>query len=195
MVDRSELPFEENVRETAEIVKVAHALNVSVEAELGHVGQGYEYEQTRESGLTNKDEAVEYVRQTGVDCLAVSVGTSHGTYKGTPRLDFELLAALDKLVEIPLVLHGGSGTGDGNLAKAVQTGIQKVNLCTDLSLAGMEALKEYLGVDYDSMAKNKALGEFGNPSANMWDSDIAAAKGYKQKLMHYLKLFGSAGKN
>lgn len=195
MVDRSELPFEENVREVTEIVKIAHALNVSVEAELGHVGQGYEYEQTRESGLTNKDEAVEYVRRTGVDCLAVSVGTSHGTYKGTPKLDFELLAALDKLVEIPLVLHGGSGTGDENLAKAVQTGIQKVNLCTDLSVAGMEAMKAYLGVDYDSMAKNKELGEFGNPSANMWDGDIAAAEGYKRKLIHYMKLFGSEGKD
>ncbi len=195
MVDRSELPFEENVREVTEIVKIAHALNVSVEAELGHVGQGCEYEQTREAGLTNKDEAVEYVRRTGADCLAVSVGTSHGPYKGTPKLDFELLAALDKLVEIPLVLHGGSGTGDENLAKAVQTGIQKVNLCTDLSTAGLEAMKAYLGVDYDSMAKKNELGEFGNPSANMWDGDIAAAAGYKQKLMHYMKLFGSAGRD
>ncbi|MDD3186110.1 MAG: class II fructose-bisphosphate aldolase [Anaerostipes sp.] len=195
MVDRSTLPFEENVREVSEIVKMAHALGVSVEAELGHVGQGYEYETTRDSGLTNKDEAVKYVEQTGVDCLAVSVGTSHGTYTGTPKLDFELLAELDKLVQIPLVLHGGSGTGDDNLAKAVQTGIQKVNLCTDLSVAGMEALKEYLGVDYESMAKNKELGEFGNPSANMWDGDIAAAKGYKGKLEHYMRLFQSVGKD
>ncbi len=195
MVDRSELPFEENVKETAEIVKIAHALGVSVEAELGHVGQGCEYEETRESGLTNKDEAVKYVNQTGVDCLAVSVGTSHGAYKGTPKLDFELLAALDKLVEIPLVLHGGSGTGDENLAKAVQTGIQKVNLCTDLSVAGLSAMKAYLGADYDNMAKKKGSGEFGNPSANMWDSDMEAAKGYKQKLMHYMKLFGSAGRD
>lgn len=195
MVDRSTLPFEENVREVSEIVKMAHALGVSVEAELGHVGQGYEYETTRDSGLTNKDEAVKYVEQTGVDCLAVSVGTSHGTYTGTPKLDFELLAELDKLVQTPLVLHGGSGTGDDNLAKAVQTGIQKVNLCTDLSVAGMEALKEYLGVDYESMAKNKELGEFGNPSANMWDGDIAAAKGYKGKLEHYMRLFQSVGKD
>lgn len=195
MVDRSELPFEENVKETAEIVKIAHALGVSVEAELGHVGQGCEYEETRESGLTNKDEAVRYVNQTGVDCLAVSVGTSHGAYKGTPKLDFELLAALDKLVEIPLVLHGGSGTGDENLAKAVQTGIQKVNLCTDLSVAGLSAMKAYLGADYDNMAKKKGSGEFGNPSANMWDSDMEATKGYKQKLMHYMKLFGSAGRD
>ncbi|MDD4371597.1 MAG: class II fructose-bisphosphate aldolase [Anaerostipes sp.] len=195
MVDRSTLPFEENVREVSEIVKMAHALGVSVEAELGHVGQGYEYETTRDSGLTNKDEAVKYVEKTGVDCLAVSVGTSHGTYTGTPKLDFELLAELDKLVQIPLVLHGGSGTGDANLAKAVQTGIQKVNLCTDLSVAGMEALKEYLGVDYESMAKNKELGEFGNPSANMWDGDIAAAKGYKGKLEHYMRLFQSVGKD
>lgn len=195
MVDRSELPFEENIKEVAEIVKIAHALGISVEAELGHVGQGYEYEQTRDSGLTNKNEAIEYVKRTGVDCLAVSVGTSHGTYTGTPNLDFELLGALDKIVDIPLVLHGGSGTGDDNLAKAVQTGIQKVNLCTDLSKAGLEKMKVYLGVDYTNKEKNRELGEFGNPSANMWDCDIAAAEGYKEKVIHYMKLFGSAGKD
>lgn len=128
MVDRSTLAFEENVKEVAEIVKIAHAVGVSVEAELGHVGQGFEYEQTRDSGLTRKEEAIDFVKQTNVDALAVSVGTSHGTYHGTPKLEFELLADLHQMVEVPLVLHGGSGTGDDNLKKAVQTGIQKVNL-------------------------------------------------------------------
>lgn len=195
MVDRSELPFKENVREVAEIVKIAHALGVSVEAELGHVGQGYEYAETREAGLTNKDEAVEYVKQTGVDCLAVSVGTSHGTYKGTPKLDFELLGAIDQMLEIPLVLHGGSGTGDDNLAKAVQTGIQKVNLCTDLSKAGLEKMDVYLGMGSENRKVDRALGEFGNANANMWDCDREASVGYKEKLMHYMRLFGSVGKN
>ena len=98
-------------------------------------------------------------------------------------------------MDIPLVLHGGSGTGDDNLARAVRTGIQKVNLCTDLSNAGLESMKKYLGVDFESMEKNRELGEFGNPSANMWDADAAAAEGYKEKVQHYIKLFGSDGKD
>lgn len=194
MVDRSTLSFEENVKEVAEIVKIAHAVGVSVEAELGHVGQGFEYESTRDAGLTHKEEAMEFVKRTGVDCLAVSVGTSHGTYKGTPKLEFELLKELHQMIEIPLVLHGGSGTGDENLKKAVETGIQKVNLCTDLSNAGLEELKKYLGVDYDSIGKDGALGEFGNPSANMFDGSNVQAKGYKEKLKHYIRLFGGEGK-
>lgn len=194
MVDRSILSFEENVREVSEIVKIAHAVGVSVEAELGHVGQGFEYESTREAGLTRKEEAVEFVQKTGVDALAVSVGTSHGTYKGTPKLEFGLLKELSEMVEVPLVLHGGSGTGDDNLKKAVETGIQKVNLCTDLSNAGLEAMKEYLAVDYDSMEKDGTLGEFGNPNANMFDMSNAMADGYKEKLKHYIRLFGAEGR-
>ena len=89
------------------------------------------------------------------------------------------------MLEIPLVLHGGSGTGDDNLRKAVQTGIQKVNLCTDLSNAGLAQLKEYLGIDYDSMVKDGSLGEFGNQSANMYDLSNAMGEGYKNLLKHY----------
>ena len=84
------------------------------------------------------------MEETGVDCLAVAVGTSHGVYKGEPHLEFELLDHLSKEVPVPLVLHGGSGTGDENLAKAVRTGIQKVNLNTDVSEAGKQALREAL---------------------------------------------------
>ncbi len=100
---------------------------VSVEAELGHVGLGYEYEETRDAGLTKPNEAVKFVKETGADCLAVAIGTSHGTYKGTPPyLDFELLKELSEIVDVPLVLHGSSGgTGDDNLKKAVELGIQK----------------------------------------------------------------------
>lgn len=194
MVDRSTLPFEENVREVAEIVKIAHAVGISVEAELGHVGQGFEYEATRDAGLTRKDEAKAFVEQTKVDCLAVSVGTSHGTYKGTPRLDFELLSELHEMLDIPLVLHGGSGTGDDNLKKAVQMGIQKVNLCTDLSNAGLEELGKYLEIDDESIKKDGTLGEFGNSSANMFDLSNAMRKGYKELLKHYITLFGGVNK-
>lgn len=194
MVDRSTLAFEENVREVAEIVKIAHAVGVSVETELGHVGQGFEYEQTRDSSLTRKEEAIDFVKQTNVDALAVSVGTSHGTYHGTPKLEFELLADLHQMVEVPLVLHGGSGTGDDNLKKAVQTGIQKVNLYTDLSNAGLETLKGYLQIDYDHMKKDGSLGEFGNKTANMFDLSNEMRIGYKEALKHYITLFGSVNK-
>ena len=99
MIDRSTLLYEENVREVKEIVKVAHAVGVSVEAELGHVGQGDEYEETRDAGLTKLEEAQSYVEETGIDCLAVAVGTSHGVYKGTPHLEFELLSTLSKEIK------------------------------------------------------------------------------------------------
>ncbi|MCR1897643.1 class II fructose-bisphosphate aldolase [Irregularibacter muris] len=193
MVDRSQKPYEENVREVKEIVKIAHAVNVSVEAELGHVGIGSEYEQTRDEGLTNPDEAVQFVKDTGIDCLAVAIGTSHGTYKGTPKIDFELLQEIKSKVEIPLVLHGGSGTGDENLAKCIEKGIQKVNLFTDLSNAAVYQLNNYLegNVIVDKDGKS---GEFAIQNVNLYDAFETGIKGYKEKLEHYVRLFGSVGK-
>ena len=194
MIDRSMVPYEENVREVAEIVKIAHAVGVSVEAELGHVGQGFEYEETRNTGLTNPEEAVSFVKETGIDCLAVAVGTSHGVYKGKPHLEFDLLSELSEKIQIPLVLHGGSGTGDDNLAKAVCCGIQKVNLFTDLSNAGLKSLMKYLGIDWDQMQQDGTKGEFANMKANLCDAGLEAGKGYKELLCHYIELFGGVGK-
>jgi fructose-bisphosphate aldolase class II len=194
MIDRSTLPYKENVREVSEIVKIAHALGVCVEAELGHVGQGFEYDETRDAGLTIPEEAVQYVRETEVDCLAVAVGTSHGAYKGTPHLDFQLLNELHQKISVPLVLHGGSGTGDDNLKKAVEFGIQKVNLFTDLSNAGLKSLLAYVGIDWDNMKQDGSKGEFANMKANLCDAGLEARKGYRELLMHYISLFGGAGR-
>ncbi|MBC8589159.1 class II fructose-bisphosphate aldolase [Paratissierella segnis] len=194
MIDRSTLPYDENVAEVKEIVKIAHAVGVSVEAELGHVGVGYEYEETRDAGLTKPDEAVRYVKETGIDCLAVAIGTSHGTYKGTPHLDFELLKELSEIIDIPLVLHGGSGTGDENLKKAVELGIQKINLFTDLSNAGVIDLVEYVTKDISKEKHIKELGEFGIKSISLPEAFKEGVKGYKRALMHYMQLFNSAGK-
>lgn len=194
MIDRSTRPYEENVREVKEIVKIAHALGVSVEAELGHVGQGFEYDETRDAGLTDPEEAVRYVEETGVDCLAVAVGTSHGAYKGTPHLEFDLLKELSGKIKAPLVLHGGSGTGDANLKKAVECGIQKVNLFTDLSNAGLKALLDYVGIDWDSRKQDGTIGEFANMKANLCDAGLEARKGYAELLSHYITLFGGAGR-
>lgn len=119
MVDRSSCPFEQNVAEVADLVRIAHSVGVSVEAELGHVGFGESYAADRDAGLTNVAEATEYVERSGCDALAVAIGTAHGIYKGVPHLDFDRLAELNAAVSIPLVLHGGSGSGDDNLVKAI----------------------------------------------------------------------------
>ncbi|MGI5858853.1 MAG: class II fructose-bisphosphate aldolase [Tepidanaerobacteraceae bacterium] len=176
MVDRSELPFNENVRETKEICKMAHASGLSVEAEIGHVGQGVKYDEDRDKGLTRVEEAIRFVELTGVDCLAVAIGTAHGPYIGTPKLDFDRLVELRKEVKVPLVLHGGSSTGDENLKKAVKLGISKVNLATDLFTAGVEHIKKLL--------KNEE-----NP--NYMKVVKTGAEGYENMLSHYIHLLGS----
>lgn len=177
MVDRSSLPYEENVAEVAQLVKIAHAVGVSVEAELGHVGSGENYDVDRNAGLTDPAQARDYVERTGVDALAVAIGTAHGKYVGTPHLDFDLLDAIYREVEVPLVLHGGSGSGDENLARATRSGITKVNIGTDLFQAGIDNLLAHHGE-----LKRAHLGY------------ALMAEGYKAKLAHYMELFGQCGK-
>lgn len=193
MIDRSDRTYEENVKEVKEVVKIAHSVGVTVEAELGHVGQGNEYEETRDSGLTHPEEAAGFVKETGIDCLAVSIGTSHGTYKGTPYLDFELLQAVEKETDLPLVLHGGSATGDDNLKKTICLGIRKINLFTDLSMAGIGTLREYLSGAAET-AERKAEEEFLRKDVFLCEACSAGAKGYQEKLMHYMRVFNSEGK-
>lgn len=176
MVDRSTCPFDRNVAEVKEIVKIAHTLDMSVEAELGHVGKGSEYHKTKNQGLTDPEEAVRFVEETGIDCLAVAVGTSHGLYSGTPDIHFDLLAKLNQAVPVPLVLHGCSGTGDENLQKAIQYGITKLNLYTDLDQAGYSVLDQFF-------IQGKA--------ANMLQAEAAMVAGYAEKLEYYMELFGS----
>ena len=142
MVDRSTLPFEENIAQVSEIVKVAHAVGMGVEAELGHVGMANQYETDGTGGFTVPEEAIEFVERTGVDALAVAIGTAHGVYSGVPKLQFDLLAELREKVPVPLVLHGGSGTGDENLKKACQMGICKLNISNDLKRGAIANLNE-----------------------------------------------------
>lgn len=195
MIDRSKLPFEENVREVREVVRIAHAMGVSVEAELGHVGTGTEYDKTRDSGLTHKEEARRFVEETGVDALAVAVGTSHGVYKGTPKLEFELLREIASLVTVPLVLHGGSGTGDENLKKCIACGIQKINLFTDMANPAGEAMALYMrGESSEEPDISAALEMFSGKKKNYYVAPMVGAEVYQRKLEHYIRLFGSAGK-
>ena len=179
MVDRSSLSYDENVAQTKEVVKMCRPLNMSVEAELGHVGMGNNYAVDGVSNLTDPEEAAKFIKETGVDCLAVAVGTAHGRYKGTPHIDFERLKAIREACgDTPLVLHGGSGTGDENLQKAVHSGIQKVNLATDLIVAGKEELEEFIK----------------DPNFDKWQLIPTFKHGYKKRLTHYVQLFDQAGK-
>lgn len=139
MIDASDKDFNENVKTTKAIVEYAHKRGVVVEAEIGHVGTNSTEDNSK---YTEVDAAEEFAELTGVDSMAVSIGTSHGTYKtGTPKLNFSRLEELRKSVSIPLVLHGGSSSGDENLRKAAELGITKVNIYTDLANASLNASK------------------------------------------------------
>ena len=177
MIDRSTLPYKENVTEVKEMVRIAHALGISVEAELGHVGNGVQYDIDGHQAFTQVDEAIQFVKDTGVDALAVAIGTAHGVYKGKPEIRFELLHELNQALDIPLVLHGGSGTGDENLARCAREGIHKINLSNDLKRSAIENLiKEDLT---------------GNAVYQLYP---LLAEGFKEKIKHYIRLFGCAGK-
>ena len=177
MVDRSTLPFEENIAQVSEIVKVAHAVGVGVEAELGHVGMANQYETDGTGGFTVPEEAIEFVERTGVDALAVAIGTAHGVYSGVPKLQFDLLAELREKVPVPLVLHGGSGTGDENLKKACQMGICKLNISNDLKRGAIANLNEKCKDGMGAYAMYPLLYE-----------------GYQNVAAHYMTLCGSEGK-
>ncbi|MPM08587.1 Fructose-bisphosphate aldolase [bioreactor metagenome] len=135
MIDASALPFAENVARTAQVVETARRYGASVEAELGHVGGNESTMRESESVLTDPAEAKEFAALTGVDCLAVSIGTVHGFYKAEPHLNIETLKKISSEVTIPLVLHGGSGTPENDLKEAIRGGIAKINICTDLLVA------------------------------------------------------------
>lgn len=180
MIDASVYPLEENIARTKEVVRLAHALGVTVEAEIGHVGQGSDYTEKDPSKLyTDPEEAKYFVEQTGVDALAVAVGTAHGEYKGTPRIDFDRLKLLKETLKMPLVLHGGSGTGDDKLRKAVECGINKVNIFTDSMVASRDEVLRLLRE---------------NPKTSYVELLKAAENAMKEKLKHYIRLFGSSNK-
>ena len=168
MIDASSLPYEENVRRSRMVADMAHANGISVEAELGHVGQAADGDGRTADMYTNVEQAVDFVKRTGVDALAVAIGTAHGKYPEgfVPKLDFERLAELKAALKMPLVLHGGSGSGEENIRKAVAGGINKINVCTDAFHAAEKAMKakweaepntDYLGI---CMVAEKAVKEF-----------------------------------
>ncbi len=145
MFDGSAKPYNENIECTREIVKIAHAFGATAEGEIGHVGEAASGDNSHTDMYTTADEAKQYLCDTGVDALAIAIGTAHGAYKQKPKLDFERLKAIRNAVDVPLVLHGGSGLSDDDFRMSVKCGISKINIFTDLCLAGDAAMKENLG--------------------------------------------------
>ncbi len=147
MIDASNLPYEENVALTKQIVELAHKVNVSVEAEIGTIGaMNYETEGVDNVLYTDPEQAKDFVKRTGIDCLAVAIGTAHGLYPKnfTPKLNLELLKILNKEVNIPLVLHGGSGNPDEEVTASVSLGVSKVNISSDVKSVFFKKCHELL---------------------------------------------------
>lgn len=178
MVDASALPYEENVAMTQEVVKKAHAQNCSVEAELGRLATGEsgsgETVLNAEDFYTDADEAKEFVARTGVDALAIAFGTSHGFYKAQPKLDFGVIERVAANVNVPLVMHGGSGVSEEGFKKAIKAGIRKINYYSYMSKAGYDAAKEFI-------AEGK--------SSYLHDVEMVAMKAMKEDVKKALKVF------
>lgn len=145
MIDASHYSFDNNVNIVKEVVDFAHKYDATVEAELGKL-IGVEDDlvvEENEGAYTDPDAAKEFVEKTGIDSLAIAIGTAHGLYKGTPKLDFDRLVKIRKKVSIPLVLHGASDVPDELVKRAIELGICKVNVATDLKIPFSNAVKEY----------------------------------------------------
>ncbi len=182
MIDASKFPLEENIAYTKKVVEVAHAVGVSVEAELGKIG-GTEDDITvdeRDATFTNPDEAERFVRETGVDSLAIAVGTAHGVYKGIPKIEYDIIKEIRSKVDAPLVLHGSSGVPEESIKKAVPLGITKINIDTDLRVAFSDGVKDFLNEKPDEIDPRKILGP--------------AKAAMKAKIIEKMNIFGSAGK-
>lgn len=145
MIDGSKLALEDNIALTKSVVEACHPGGVFVEGELGKVGgKEDDLENGDDNPYTDPDEAKQFVEATGVDYLAIGVGTAHGVYKGTPHVNTDLIATIRDLVQLPLVLHGTSGVPDEQVLTAVKNGICKVNYATDLRIAFTNGVKEYM---------------------------------------------------
>ena len=153
MYDCSTEDYEVNIAKVAEMVKICHAMGVTVEGELGHVGdnEGAGKVENPSDYFTNPDVALDYVQRTGVDSLAIAVGNAHGDYKFPPKLDFARIGKIAEMTRIPLVLHGGSGLSDEDFRIAVQKGICKVNIFTDIDKAGKAGIETGLQAGAKSM--------------------------------------------
>lgn len=184
MYDCSTDSYEDNVKKVKEMADIAHSYGATIEGELGHVGDN-EGSAEGDSNLedpskyyTDPAVAKDFVEKTGVDALAIAVGTAHGAYKLPPKLDFERIRTIADNVAVPLVLHGGSGLKDSDFSRAIAEGISKVNIFTDINVAAVEAEFRH----FDCMGKG------------LIDLIPAAVEAVKQETAKKMKLFSSVGK-
>ena len=180
MFDCSTKLYEDNAEAVAEMVKICHGMGVTVEGELGHVGdnEGAGKLAKPSDYFTDPDMAVDYVKKTGIDALAIAVGNAHGDYKFPPKLDFERISVISERTGLPLVLHGGSGLSDDDFREAVKRGICKINIFTDLDKAGKNGVARGLEEGAASMCR-------------LIPYEIEAMKAVVSEKIH---LFGSVGK-
>ncbi len=184
MYDCSTDSYDENVRKVKEMADLAHSYGATIEGELGHVGDN-EGSAEGDSRLADPSQyytdpkmAKDFVDKTGVDALAIAVGTAHGAYKLPPKLDFERIRTIAKTVDVPLVLHGGSGLTDTDFKRAINEGISKVNIFTDINIAAVEA----------------EFRKFSDMNKGIIDLIPAAVEAVKQETVKKMKLFSSDGK-
>lgn len=184
MYDCSTDSYEENVKKVKEMADIAHSYGATIEGELGHVGdnegsaEGSSHLTDPKQFYTEPKMAKDYVERTGVDALAIAVGNAHGAYKLPPKLDFERIRTIAKTVDVPLVLHGGSGLTDDDFRQAIRDGISKVNIFTDINVAAVEA----------------EFKKFSNMNKGIIDLIPAAVEAVKQETVKKMKLFGSERK-
>ncbi len=182
MFDGSKLPLEENIAITKRIVEIAKAVGVSTEAEIGKIA-GTEDDITvdeKEAMLTDPADVKYFVEQTGVDSLAVAIGTAHGQYKAEPKLDFDRLAQIQRLVNVPIVMHGSSGVLDRDVQKAISLGVRKVNIDTNIREAFVKGIKEVITNNPQEIDPRKILGP--------------ARKAMTEIVREKIRIFGSNGK-
>lgn len=177
MYDCSTDPYEENVKKVREMADIAHSYGATIEGELGHVGdnEGNTNSNDPSSFYTDPKQAKDFVDKTGVDVLAIAVGTAHGAYKLPPKLDFQRIEAISKIISTPLVLHGGSGLTDADFKQAIKSGISKINIFTDINTVAVEA----------------ALRQFSSVNKGIIDLIPAMVDAVEQEVINKLKLFGS----
>jgi len=183
MIDASSQPYEGNVATCKKVVEAAHAVNVSVEGELGTIGNTDSVETTAPDEIlyTDPEQAKDFIEQTGIDCLAVAIGTCHGIYPKDkkPELRIDILDEIKRIVDVPLVLHGGSSNKDSEIAKSVEHGINKINISSDIKAAYYQKMREVL--------KDESLRE-----PNMIQPICAAAM--KEVAYQKIELFQADGK-
>lgn len=176
MYDCSTDTYENNIARVAQMAKIADMFGASVEGELGHVGANDE-SAGDDSIYTEPEQARDFAQRTGVDALAVAIGTAHGAYKEKPRLDIGRLAEISRTVPVPLVLHGGSGLSDEDFKNCVANGISKINIFTDINCAAA-----------------KAAHDFYKEGCGLTDIQNQIKEAVKQETMKKMRIFGSAGR-